>query len=219
MGDRAVVGHQRRAAALERVEHRVRQLGRAERRVGRHRHRPSEQQHLVVDAGQLVEHARQRGRHRRVRVHDRAGVVAAVDAEVQVELGGRRELAVDLPPVQVDDAHLLGLELGEHRAGGRDRHLVPARALTLPAVPSTSPSAASRRPAAATCSRTGVKRHRPDGNFAARCERRGPQPARAARSGGGRGRGRAARRGVPRGRGGQAPPAQAPGRRDAPTWS
>ena len=59
-------------------------------------------------------------------VNHRAGVVAAVDAQVQVELGGRRELAVDEPPVEVHDAHLLGLELGQHRAGGRDRDLVPA---------------------------------------------------------------------------------------------
>ena len=59
-------------------------------------------------------------------VHDGAGVVAAVDAQVQVELRGGRELAVDLPAVQVHDAHLLGLELGEHGAGGRDRHLVAA---------------------------------------------------------------------------------------------
>jgi hypothetical protein len=57
-------------------------------------------------------------------VHHGAGVEAAVDAQVEVALGRRLELALDERPVEVHDAHLLGVELGEHGAGGRDRHAV-----------------------------------------------------------------------------------------------
>ena len=63
-----------------------------------------------------------------MRVRDAARAVAAVDAEVQGELGGRRELAVDVPAVEVDHRDLLGLEVGEVRAGRRDGDEV---ALTL----------------------------------------------------------------------------------------
>ena len=107
-----------------------------------------------MDAGQLIEHAGERRRHRRVRVYDRARLVAAVDAEMQIELRRGLELARDDPPVEVHDRHLLRLEAPELSAGRGDRYAVSRRALMLPAVPMTSPSAASRRLAAATCLRS-----------------------------------------------------------------
>ena len=81
-------------------------------------------------------------------MHHGAGVEAPVHAEVQPELRGGLELAVHEGAVEIHDAHLLGPELGQHRARwvtpppGRSR-----RALRFPAVPSTSPSAASERAA------------------------------------------------------------------------
>ena len=116
-----MVGHQRRGPALERLGDRLGQLGVPKVAYGATAHGAAEQQHRVVDAGQLVEHAGERGRHRRVGVDDGAGVEALVDAEVQVELGGRLELALDQRAVAVDDRDLLGLELGEHGPGRRDR--------------------------------------------------------------------------------------------------
>ena len=117
-----MVGHQRRGAALERVEGEPRQLRGAEGRVGRHADRAAEGEHLVVDERQLIEHAGQRRAHGTVGVDDRAGLVAAVDAEVELELGGGRIVAVDGPALEVDDHDLLGRQLGKHGARGRDRH-------------------------------------------------------------------------------------------------
>ena len=51
-------------------------------------------------------------------------VEAAVDVEVEVELGGRREAAVDDRAVEVDKRYLLGLEVPENGAGRRDRNVV-----------------------------------------------------------------------------------------------
>ena len=186
----------------------VGQLGRAEGRVGRHRHGAAEQQHLVVHAGQLVEHARERGRHRRVGVHDRAGVVAAVDAEVQVELGGGRELAVHRSPsrsttvtcsasssastapvgVIATWSPLRALDVAggaEHEALGGEP---PARGRDLLAL---AASGAGRMVTSPALVDDGVAR-----------------AGAAARNGRARGRGRARRRRAG-GRGGQAPPAQA----------
>ena len=83
--------------------------------------RAAERQHLVVDARQLVEHARQRGRDRRVRVHDCADLVA----RGRRRGAGRPRRSARAPPppraVEIDDRHLLGLELREHGARRRDR--------------------------------------------------------------------------------------------------
>ena len=54
-------------------------------------------------------------------VHDRAGLVPPVDAEVETELGRRQQITVDLVAVEVDDRHLLGPQAVERRAGGRHR--------------------------------------------------------------------------------------------------
>jgi hypothetical protein len=86
MGDRPMVRHQRRGAALQGVEHRRRELRRPERLVPRHRHGSAQQEHLVVDARQLLQDAGQRGRHRSMGVNDGAGVIAPIDAQVQTEL-------------------------------------------------------------------------------------------------------------------------------------
>ena len=85
---------------------------------------------------------------------------------MKVDLGRGSELAVHLLPVQVDDAHLFGLELREHRAGGRDRHLVAAAGAHVPGGSEHQPlrgkPAGGGRNLLSNC----VKRHRPDGNFA-----------------------------------------------------
>ncbi len=99
-----------------------RQLRGAEGGVRRHPDRAPEREHLVVDERQLVEHAGQRRGDRAVGVDDGAGLVAAVGAEVQLELGGRREVTVDGLAVEIDDHDLTGLELGQDRAGGRHGH-------------------------------------------------------------------------------------------------
>ena len=119
-----MVGHQHGRPALERVEHRLGQLRRPERLVAGHRHRPAEPEHLVVDARHLVDDAGERGGGRRVGVHDAAGVVALVNAEVQLDLRRRLERPVDERPVAVDDGHLVGGQIGEDAAGRRDRHVV-----------------------------------------------------------------------------------------------
>ena len=126
-----------------------------------------------MDARQLVEHARERGRHGRVRVDDRAGVVARVDAEVQVELGGRRERRRrptrrrGRPPRR------------RRRRARRARAPVgviatrsPARAQTLPEVPATSPSAASRARRGGDRSRSALQASR--ATLVARRDRREP---------------------------------------------
>ena len=79
-----------------------------------------------MDTGQLaVEDAGERRRLRRVGVHDCAGVVAAVDAQVQVELRGGGEAAAEhAAVVQGDDGDLVGPQGGERRAGRGDRHAV-----------------------------------------------------------------------------------------------
>ena len=46
-------------------------------------------EHRVVHAGKLLEHTGERGRVRGMGVHDSTGAVAAVDREVEIELGGR----------------------------------------------------------------------------------------------------------------------------------
>ena len=79
-----------------------------------------------------LEHARQRGGHRRVGVHDRAGVVAAVDAQVKVDLGRGRELAVDLPPSRSTTLTCSGSSSASTAPVGVIATSSPRRALTLP---------------------------------------------------------------------------------------
>ena len=61
--------------------------------------------------GQLIEHAGQRRGHRGMRVHDGSGTVAAVDAEVQLQLGGGGTRPVHVSAVEVDDGDLVLVEL------------------------------------------------------------------------------------------------------------
>ena len=124
VGDRAVVGHQRAGAVLECLDDQLGELRRAEGRVRRDPNLPTERQQAVVDARQCGQDARQRGGHRRVRVNDRAGRPASVEPEVQVDLGGRRELTRDDPPVEVQHGHLLRGHRGERRPGRGDRDQV-----------------------------------------------------------------------------------------------
>ena len=160
-----------------------------------------------MHARHLVEHARQRGGHGRVGVHDGAGVVAAVHAQVQLHLGGGCELAVHVPPVEIHDGHLLRLELGQHGARGRDRHLrrrsgrsrcrmSRARAPRRPAAGSPPPPVcvpASRSTAASYAETNRRARRWLHGKVRASDGSISDHPARAAR--GGRGRRRRAHRG------------------------
>ena len=126
MRDRAVVGHERRRPPVERLDDGLCQLGRPERGVGGDAHAPAEQKHLVMDAGELIEHAAERRRDRRVRVDHGARAVAPVDGQMEVELGGRLQVAVDDLAVEVDDAYPVRVQVREHAARGRDRDPVVA---------------------------------------------------------------------------------------------
>ena len=57
-------------------------------------------------------------------MNDGPGVVPAVDAQMQRDLGGGREVSGDESAVEVDHADLVGGEVAEHRAGRGDRHRV-----------------------------------------------------------------------------------------------
>ena len=152
--DRAVVRHQRRGAPLERVEHGLGQLGRAERRV----RAPRAPRRRAAASGSGRTAARRARSDSAVAIG--AWVCTTAPApkrrrpRVQVELGGRRELALDDLPVEVDDRHLIGLELGQHRAGRRDRDVLAGARADVSRRADTSPAPASRRAAAATCSRS-----------------------------------------------------------------
>src|SRR3954467_9407463 len=63
-------------------------------------------------------------------VDDGAGAVARVDAEVQVELGGRCERPVDELAGAVDDRNVAGCELVQDRPGRRDRDEIVFRGET-----------------------------------------------------------------------------------------
>ncbi len=52
-------------------------------------------------------------------------LVAAVDAQMQVELRCRLQVPSDESAVEIDDRDLLGVELGEGGAGRRDRDELP----------------------------------------------------------------------------------------------
>ena len=121
-----MVGHQRGRPRAERVGDGPRKLGRAEPGVGRDRHRAAEPRHLVVHGRHLLDDRAQGAGHRRVRVHDGGDVRAAVELEVQVELGGRLAAvrSLDRRAVEVDDHHRVALDRGQARTGGGDRHAV-----------------------------------------------------------------------------------------------
>ena len=126
-----MVGHQRGGAPLERVEHRPRELGRAEGRVRRDAHRCRRAAaSRSARSGSSSSTQRQRGGHRRVRVDDGARAVAVVDAEVQVELRRRRERARRRPrPSRSTTATCSASSSASTRAGRRDRDaLAGARA-------------------------------------------------------------------------------------------
>jgi hypothetical protein len=55
-------------------------------------------------------------------VDDRAGVVAAVDAKVQIQLRGRLQVSRDELAIEVDDRDLIWAELLQCGARRRDRH-------------------------------------------------------------------------------------------------
>ena len=67
-----------------------------------------------------------------MRVHHRAAAVAVDRAQVQVELGGGRQRAVELAAVQVDHAHVGGLQLGQDRAGRADGNAVAGPLADVP---------------------------------------------------------------------------------------
>ena len=92
-----------------------------------------------MDAGQLVEHAGERGRHRRVRVDDRTGVVAAVDAEMEVDLGGRDEVPGQHAALEVDDANVGRVEARKLGARGRDRYAPAHTCADVPGRPEHEP--------------------------------------------------------------------------------
>jgi hypothetical protein len=50
-------------------------------------------------------------------VHDRAGAVSPVDRQVQLELGCRAKLAVDLFTLEVDDRYLFGRQAAQPATG------------------------------------------------------------------------------------------------------
>jgi hypothetical protein len=54
-------------------------------------------------------------------VDDRSGAVAPVDAQMQVEFGGRLQCPGHGMAVQVDHRDLIRGEFGEHRSGRGDR--------------------------------------------------------------------------------------------------
>ena len=84
----------------------------------------------------------------------RLRAVTLVDAQVQIELRGRRQFALHVLAVQLDDRDLLGPQILERGAGRGDRHEVIGAPADVSSRPATSPSAATRRAAAATCSRS-----------------------------------------------------------------
>ncbi len=77
-----------------------------------------------MDDRQLIEHTGQGGGERSVGVDDRARLVTLVDAEMQLELGGRHQLAGHLPPIKVDHDDLLGAERLQRRSRRGDRDQV-----------------------------------------------------------------------------------------------
>ena len=116
-----MVGHQRGGAALERVEHELGQLGRAEGRVRRHAHGAAEQR--ASGSGRTAA--------RRARRTARWPSARACAPPRRRRSGGRRRGAARArrwararrrPPRRRGRTtrHLLGLELGQHGAGGRD---------------------------------------------------------------------------------------------------
>jgi L-ascorbate metabolism protein UlaG (beta-lactamase superfamily) len=88
--------------------------------------------------------------HRGVGVHDGSRPVAVDRSQMKVYLRGGREGAVKVAALPVDDADVLGPDVGEQGACRVMATLSPARWLTFPAVPSTSPSDAERRATVAT---------------------------------------------------------------------
>ena len=107
------------------------ELGAAEGGVRRHRHGAAEQQLLVVQHRQLGEavDARNRRRPRRVGVHDGARLrPVGQHAEVQPDLGGRREVALDHLAGGVHEHDVLGPAPREHHAGGGDGDQAVVRA-------------------------------------------------------------------------------------------
>jgi hypothetical protein len=79
-----------------------------------------------VDDRQLVEDTGDRGGVRRVGVYDGGSVRGVVQVEVEVELGGRQQRALDHLAGKGDDAHLLRGAIAQHHAGAGDPDQVVA---------------------------------------------------------------------------------------------
>ena len=197
--DRAVVRHQRRAAALERVAAPSAPARACRRsRTGATGTAPPSCEHPVVHARQLVEHARERGGHRRVRVHDRAGVVARGRrrgaGRARTSARARRRRA---PRPGRRRVTCSGSSSASTAPVGRDRHLVAApgahvarrcraRAPRRPAAGSRPPPAPvprSRITAASYADATGALAGPLRGRVRAPMDTPRSQPARAARGG------------------------------------
>ena len=81
-----------------------------------------------MDDGQLVDDGADRDADRGVDVHDGVDTgarrVGAVEAEVEVDLRGGLEVALDHGPVEVEHHDLVLGDAAQHRAGRGDRHAV-----------------------------------------------------------------------------------------------
>jgi hypothetical protein len=55
-------------------------------------------------------------------VNDATGVVAAVETEMQIELRRGPQVAADLTAIELNDGHVLGVQLSQDGTGRRNRH-------------------------------------------------------------------------------------------------
>ncbi len=141
--------HQRGRPVGERVEGGLGQLGDPKVAYGATRTAPPSAS--IGSGSRATRRARTPARCRTASARGRRHPpIPAIGAEVQFQLGGRRQVTVDRRAFEIDDPRPAGTDPLQDRSGGRHRDQRTARSETLPAVPSTRPSAASCRAASAT---------------------------------------------------------------------
>ena len=151
--DRAVVGHQRRRPALERVERPTRRA----RGSRRSRRAPRAPCRRAAASGSGRTAARRARSESAVAIGacvwtTAPGAEAVVDAQVQVELRGRRERALDQRGPRGRPPRPDRLELGQRGAGGRDRDQVAGAGADVAGRAEDETLGGEPPAAAATCS-------------------------------------------------------------------
>src|SRR3569833_1193407 len=139
VGEGAVVAEEAGRTDLQRLDHRVGELGGAVRGVRRDAHGAAEHGDQIVDRRDLVHEC---GEHRgggRMGVHDRPRVRTGVDGEVHGHLAGGFEGRVDGRAVEAVDADQRGRHLVVVEAARTDRDEIPGPYGDVPRGPDHEP--------------------------------------------------------------------------------